>query len=105
MRLSLRSLKLENPPYDFDAAFRTVVQSEAQMLQVLSSPAFNPHRAHIAELAIGHRLPTMFIFRTYVEAVGLLSFCVGSRPPRRRAPPPPPPTLSGGPPPPLPGAP
>jgi ABC-type uncharacterized transport system substrate-binding protein len=34
MRLSLRSLKLENPPYDFDAAFRTVVQGEAQMLQV-----------------------------------------------------------------------
>ena len=38
MRLSLRSLKLENPPYDFDVAFRAVVQGEAQMLHVLSSP-------------------------------------------------------------------
>jgi putative ABC transport system substrate-binding protein len=84
MRLSLRSLKLD-PPYDFDAAFRTVVQSEAQMLQVLSSPAFNPHRAHIAELAIGHRLPTMFIFRTYVEAGGLMSYGVETGPMWRRA--------------------
>src|SRR2546430_2829444 len=87
MRLSLRSLKLENPPYDFDAVFRTVVRGEAQMLHVLSSPAFNPQRAHIAELAIGHRLPTMFIFRTYVEAGGRLFHCVGNRP--TRGPPPP----------------
>jgi putative ABC transport system substrate-binding protein len=84
MRLSLRSLKLD-PPYDFDAAFRTVAQSEAQMLQVLSSPAFNPHRAHIAELAIGHRLPTMFIFRTYVEAGGLMPYGVETGPMWRRA--------------------
>jgi putative tryptophan/tyrosine transport system substrate-binding protein len=63
MRLSLHSLKLENPPYDFDAAFRTLVQGEAQMLQVLSSPLFTPQAAHIAKLAIGNRLPAMFIFR------------------------------------------
>ena len=85
MRLSLRSLKLENPPYDFDGAFRTGVQGEAQMLHVLSSPAFNPQRAHIAELAIRHRLPTMFIFRTYVEAGGLMSYGVDTGPMWRRA--------------------
>src|SRR5260370_459773 len=54
-------------------------------LQVLSSPVFNPHRAPIAELAIGHRLPTMFIFRTYVEAGGLMSYGVDTRPMWRRA--------------------
>ena len=85
MRLSLRSLKLENPPYDFDAAFRTVVQGEAQMLHVLSSPLFTPQRGHIAELAIGHRLPTMFIFRHYVEAGGLMSYGVDTGPMWRRA--------------------
>ena len=31
-------------------------------------------RAQIAQLAIQHRMPTMFIFRTYVEAGGLLSY-------------------------------
>ena len=85
MRLSLRSLKLENPPYDCDAAFRTVVQGEAQMLHVLSSPVFNPQRAHVAELTIGHRLPSMFIFRTYVEAGGLMSYGVDTGPMWRRA--------------------
>jgi putative tryptophan/tyrosine transport system substrate-binding protein len=85
MRLSLRSLKLENPPYDFDTAFRTIVQGEAQMVHVLSSPAFTPQRAHIAELAIEHRLPTMFIFRHYVEVGGLMSYGVDTHPMWRRA--------------------
>jgi putative ABC transport system substrate-binding protein len=44
------------------------------MLLVLSSPHFTPARAEIAQLAIGHRMPTMFIFRYYVEAGGLLSY-------------------------------
>jgi putative tryptophan/tyrosine transport system substrate-binding protein len=57
MRLSLRSLKLENPPYDFDAAFRTVVQGEAQMLQVLSSPLFTPQRTHIGSWRSGIACP------------------------------------------------
>jgi putative ABC transport system substrate-binding protein len=85
MRLSVRSFKLENAPYDFDAAFQAVVQGEAQMLHVLSSPLFTPQSAHIAELAIGHRLPTMFIFRHYVEAGGLMSYGVDTRPMWRRA--------------------
>jgi len=85
MRLSLRSLKLENPPYDFDAAFRTVVQGEAQMLHILSSPLFTPQSALIAELAIRNRLPTMFIFRQYVEAGGLMSYGVDTKPMWRRA--------------------
>ena len=37
-RLSLRPLKLENPPYDFEAAFRTMSADEAEMLLVLSTP-------------------------------------------------------------------
>ena len=85
MRLSLRPLKLENLPYDFDAAFREVVQGEAQMLHVLSSPLFIPQRAHIAELAIRHGLPTMFIWRQYVEVGGLMSYGVDSGSMWRRA--------------------
>jgi putative tryptophan/tyrosine transport system substrate-binding protein len=72
--LQVYSLKLENPPYDFDAAFRTLVEASSQMLLVLSSPYFTPSRARIAELAILNRLPTMFIFKTYAEAGGLLSY-------------------------------
>jgi putative tryptophan/tyrosine transport system substrate-binding protein len=85
IRLSLRSIKLENPPYDFDRAFQALVQDKVKMLLVLSSNFFLPQRAHIAELAIRHGLPSMFIFRQYVEAGGLMSYGVDAVPPWRRA--------------------
>jgi ABC-type uncharacterized transport system substrate-binding protein len=72
--LQVHSLKLENPPYDFEAAFRTLADASTQMLLVLSSPHFVTARSQIAELAIRLRWPTMFIFKTYVEAGGLLSY-------------------------------
>jgi putative ABC transport system substrate-binding protein len=74
--LDVQSLKLENPPYDFDAAFRSLAQGSPQMLLVLSSQFFALARAHIAELAIQQRLPAMFIFRSYAQAGGLISYGV-----------------------------
>jgi len=74
--LSVQSLKLENPPYDFDAAFRSLATGSPQMLLVLSSQFFALSRSHIAELAIQQRLPTMFIFKSYAQAGGLISYGV-----------------------------
>jgi len=62
MRLSLRPIKLENPPYDFDSVFAMLVQDGAKTLLVLSGPFFSRYSTHIAELAIRHGLPSMFIF-------------------------------------------
>jgi len=76
MHLELRPLKLEQPPYDFSAAFQTMAQGGAQMVLVLSSPFFVEHRPLVAALAIEHRLPTMFVFRSYVDAGGLMSYGV-----------------------------
>jgi len=76
LRLDVRSLKLENPPYDFEAAFGSLAEGSPQMLLVLSSQHFTLSRSHIAELAIQQRLPTMFIFKPYVEAGGLISYGV-----------------------------
>jgi putative ABC transport system substrate-binding protein len=84
-RLALRPLKLENPPYDFTAAFRTLAQDDAQMLIVASSPLFSLQNAQIASLAMEHRLPAMFILKHYVEAGGLMSYGVDFAPPMRRA--------------------
>lgn len=72
--LDLQSLKLDNPPYDFDDAFRRLSEGSAEMVLVLSSPYFSNFREHIAELAIQRRLPTMFIFKGYVQAGGLISY-------------------------------
>ena len=76
MPLELRPLKLEKPPYDFGAAFQTMAQGTAQMVLVLSSPFFVERRPEVAALAIEHRLPTMFVFKSYVEAGGLMSYGV-----------------------------
>ena len=84
-RLALRPLKLENPPYDFAAAFRTLAQDDVQMLIVSSSPLFSQQSAQIASLAIEHRLPAMFILKHYVEAGGLMSYGVDFAPLMRRA--------------------
>jgi putative ABC transport system substrate-binding protein len=76
MPLELQPLKLEKPPYDFGAAFQTMAQGGAQMVLVLSSPFFVERRPEVAALAIEHRLPTMFVFKSYVEAGGLMSYGV-----------------------------
>jgi putative ABC transport system substrate-binding protein len=76
LNVELQSVKLENPPYDFAAAFASAAAGGAQMVLVFSSAHFTPQRARIAELAIAHRLPSMFIFRLYVEAGGLMSYGV-----------------------------
>jgi putative ABC transport system substrate-binding protein len=73
LRLDLRPLKLENAPYEFARAFRRIVEAGAQMLYVLSSTNFNEHRSALAQLAIHHGLPTMFVSNLYVEAGGLMS--------------------------------
>ena len=76
LRLDVQSLKLEHPPYDFDTAFRSLAAGSPQMLLVLSSEYFALFRAHIADLAIQQRLPTMFIFKSYAQAGGLISYGV-----------------------------
>jgi ABC-type uncharacterized transport system substrate-binding protein len=72
--LQIHGQKLEKPPYDFDGAFRSMVAVGAQMVLVQSSPFFTPHQALIGELAKTHRLPTMFLNKSYADAGGLMSY-------------------------------
>jgi putative ABC transport system substrate-binding protein len=76
MGLQLDPLKLENPPYDFKHAFDRLARAQPQMLLVLSSPLFTNSQSQITALAIERRWPTMFIFKTYAEAGGLMSYGV-----------------------------
>jgi ABC-type uncharacterized transport system substrate-binding protein len=85
LNLQVQVVKLEGPAYDFDAAFRAAAAGDAQMALILSGPAFTPHMSRIAELAISHRLPTMFIVKHYVVAGGLMSYGVDFVPMWRRA--------------------
>jgi putative tryptophan/tyrosine transport system substrate-binding protein len=85
LNLQVQGLKLKSPTYDFDAAFQSATMGGAQMALVLSGPGFVQYRSRIAELAIQHRLPTMFIAKHYVETGGLMSYGVAFIPMWRRA--------------------
>jgi ABC-type uncharacterized transport system substrate-binding protein len=72
--LEIRSLEMEKPPYDFDAALQTLAADGAQMVLFLSSAFFAMQSRRIAELGIQRRLPSMFVFRGYVQDGGLMSY-------------------------------
>jgi putative ABC transport system substrate-binding protein len=59
---------------DFDAAFAALVQQQAAALLVTASPLFTSKRDHLVALAARHSIPTMFQFREYTAAGGLISY-------------------------------
>jgi putative ABC transport system substrate-binding protein len=85
LNLQMLPIKLEKPPYDFEAAFRSAALGGAQIIVVLSSPLFVRQQAQIGEMARMHRMPTMFLYRAYVDAGGLMSYGVDFPPMYRRA--------------------
>ncbi len=71
--LPLQSLEVRGPD-EFDQAFAAMTSEHADALVVLSNPLFFEHRRQLAELAVKHRLPAIFLFREYVEAGGLMAY-------------------------------
>ena len=58
----------------FDSAFSAIVLERAGTVLVLSTPLFMGGAQRLAELALTHKLPTMFGPREHVEAGGLMSY-------------------------------
>jgi putative ABC transport system substrate-binding protein len=61
-------------PEDFVRAFADMTREGANVLSVHSTPAFDRERDRLVALALKHRLPTVYSFRTYVDAGGLMSY-------------------------------
>jgi len=59
---------------EFGSAFSAIVQERAGGVLVLSTPLFMGGARQLAELAMKHKLPTMFGPREHVEVGGLLSY-------------------------------
>jgi len=59
---------------DFDRAFSQMTSARMDALTVLSTPVFSSERKRLVNLAAKNRLPTVFSFREYVEAGGLISY-------------------------------
>jgi putative ABC transport system substrate-binding protein len=61
-------------PADIDRAFSEMTRARTGALTVLSTPMFGTERRRLVDLAAQNRLPTMFSFRRYVDAGGLMSY-------------------------------
>ena len=71
--LRLHSLAVRSAT-GFDSAFSAIVQERAGAVLVLSTPLFMGGAQRLAELALTHKLPTMFGPREHVEVGGLMSY-------------------------------
>jgi putative tryptophan/tyrosine transport system substrate-binding protein len=62
-------------PTEIDQAFAAAIREEAGALVVFADGgALLSHRAQLADLALTHRLPSIFNGRMFVEAGGLMSY-------------------------------
>ena len=71
--LELQFLQAGNAD-EIELAFAAMVAERATALFVVPESLFIAHRAHLAELAAKHRLPTMHGVRENVDAGGLLAY-------------------------------
>ena len=59
---------------DFKSAFAAIAQARPQALLVIADRFLLAHRSEIVEFAANHQLPTMYPYRGYVAAGGLMAY-------------------------------
>jgi ABC-type uncharacterized transport system substrate-binding protein len=75
--LALQALVLPaSTDRDIEGAFKTVVQRRILALTVLAAPFLDTRRDMLVALAARHAVPTMYQFREFVTAGGLVSYGV-----------------------------
>jgi putative tryptophan/tyrosine transport system substrate-binding protein len=61
-------------PADFDKAFSDMTKARAGALTLLATPMFISERRRLVDLAAKNRLPTVYSFREFVDAGGLMAY-------------------------------
>ena len=85
LKIKLQSLEVRRDNPDLEEAFQTAVQGRAQGLLTITGSSLFRRQKQIAELAIKHRLPSMFEGNTWVESGGLMSYSADDLAVYRRA--------------------
>jgi putative ABC transport system substrate-binding protein len=74
MHLEIEGIEFADRPYDYDKALGGLGEDHRAALLQMTSPAFYIDRDRLAAAALQHRLPSMFAFREWVDAGGLMSY-------------------------------
>ena len=85
LKIALQVLEVRPPNPDLAGAFRDAARGRAQALIAVTTSVLVPNDKRIADLAIRHRLPSMFEAGHYVEAGGLMSYAADDRESFKRA--------------------
>jgi putative ABC transport system substrate-binding protein len=73
LRLQLQALGVR-AALEYDAAFAAISRNNADAVLTLATPLYIAGARRLAELAIAHKLASVFTTREFVEAGGLLSY-------------------------------
>ena len=73
MGLTLQSHPVQAPE-EFDSAFEKMKKERTDVVEVFSDPMLISYRRRLAELAMKHRLPSLFASRDHAEAGGLMAY-------------------------------
>ncbi|MFQ5948970.1 MAG: ABC transporter substrate-binding protein [Acidimicrobiia bacterium] len=73
LSLTLQSMAVRDPN-DFEPAFSAMIKERAEALVEFGGGLTIMHRRRIADLALKHRLPTMFFHPLFVQDGGLMAY-------------------------------
>jgi putative ABC transport system substrate-binding protein len=71
--VKLRRLEIRQPE-DLDKAFAAMVRDRPDALLAIDTIEVFTHRHRVTEFAARHRLPTMFLWKAYADAGGLMAY-------------------------------
>ena len=74
LKIRLDGIKCTDPPYDYERVLAGVDGAHRDVLLQLNSGLFFRDRQRFPAVALDHRLPSMFPFRQWVDAGGLMSY-------------------------------
>ena len=74
LKIELQSLGIQGQKLDFESAFQTAAKGRVSGLVTITNGLINVNRKKIVDLALKHRLPSMYELSGWAEAGGLMSY-------------------------------
>jgi putative ABC transport system substrate-binding protein len=74
LKVDLHLMQVRDPATELERAFAALASEHVDALYVAQDPSFIPHATRIVALVTESQLPAMYLYRTYVQAGGLMSY-------------------------------